>query len=172
MSIFKQLTPLALVLALSANIAYSADSPPWQGSWRYSGGAQEDSARAKTIETATEDLSFLYRGKARDRLTERLTPAPRMSLTQTGDEVTLQRSGTSIALKLGGPPIRKSGENGGGSLSARLSGDALVLLAKGEKGRRTTTFKRKGDSLIVTVSLDVDIFDKPLTVQSTYTLVR
>lgn len=154
------------VLAFSAGPAAAAE--PWEGSWRYAGGSAEDGLRKKAISEATEDLSFVVRGTARSRLQERLKPAPRLSLESDGTRVTIRGIGGELTLTLGAAPVKKTGPDGDGLLSVRTDGDALVLVAKGEKGTRTSVFKRRGDSLVLNVTLDASLLSKPVKTRATF----
>ena len=158
---------LTLALLLLALPALASDTP-WAGTWRYAGGSQEETRRSKAIELATEDVSFMMRGKVRSKLSEKTKPAPRLSLALRGDEVTIVGVAGQMALTLGAPPVTKSGPGGKGQLSARKQGDALVLTVQGDNGRRITTFERIGENLLVTVSLQAGMLSEPLKVRSTY----
>jgi len=57
------------------------------GSWQLASSSAEEAQRGAAIEASTRDLGALYRSRARARLTERTTPAPRIQISATGDRL-------------------------------------------------------------------------------------
>ena len=140
------------------------------GSWRYAGGGEENARREAAIEASTEELSRMIRGRARSRLGERTTPAPRIQIAQSGDAVTLTGPNGSLALTVGGPAVTVSGEGGGGQARATRRDGHLVVTIRGDGGVQTTTYRLSEDGrrLVLHVQMTGERLSVPLRFRLSY----
>lgn len=140
------------------------------GTWQYAGGGEENARREAAIATSTEDLSRMVRGRARSRLGERTTPAPRIAITVSGPAVTLSGPSGSLALTIGGPAVQVSGDAGGGQARATRQGGHLVVTIRGESGVQTTTYRvsEDGSRLVLQVQMSGERLSVPLRYRLTY----
>ena len=166
----------ALALAASTLPAAAEDASPapsvFNGRWVYAGGEDEDRARVRAIEKATEDLSVFKRGTARERLRER-TALPRvLELGVEGGRVQLSEDGKEVSLELGAKPREMQKDGKRGTLAGRLDGEQLVVVAAGKDGTVTTRYKVAPDRerLTLSVRLDADVLSGPLEYRATYRL--
>lgn len=162
------LAPLPL-LALVA-VAPATAQGGLAGTWQYAGGGEENARREAAIETATEELSRMIRGRARARLGERTTPAPRIAITVNGPSVTFNGPRGSLALTVGGPAVRVSGDAGGGQARATRQGGHLVVTVRGDNGVRTTTYRvsEDGRRLVLNVQMTGERLSTPVRYRLTY----
>jgi hypothetical protein len=162
---------LLATLAPAAGARAAEPSPAaFTGTWRHAGGRQEDEARRKAIEEATRDVPGFFRDKARRRLDERTAPPGTLTLRIEGERLALSRGGKTISLRLGGEPIALERDGERILLSARLDGNELVLLGKGDKGQSVTTYvlSPDGERLTSAVRMTGERLRGALRYRSTY----
>ncbi len=159
-------TTLALLLAVAPATAQGGLA----GTWQYAGGGDENARREAAIETATEELGRMIRGRARERLGQRTTPAPRLQIALDGDAVTLTGANGTLALTIGGPTVSVSGANGGGQARATRRGGHLVVTLRGDNGVQTTTYRPSDDGtrLVLQVQMTGERLSTPLRYRLTY----
>ncbi len=141
------------------------------GTWRYAGSEAERAQREEAVRAATEPMSFLIRGTARDRLMEATAPRPRIHVAVAGDRVELRADGSPrVVLTVGGPEVTVEGERGRGRMRATRRSGLLTVTAQGERGTRTATYQISEDGgwLYVDVHLRGDRLPEPLVYRLTY----
>ncbi|MEM1414139.1 MAG: hypothetical protein AAGH15_04530 [Myxococcota bacterium] len=160
--------PALGLLALLASPAAAQEG--LAGTWQHAGGGQESAAREAAIEAATEELSRMIRSRARGRLAERTTPAPRLQITVAGDAVTITGPNGRLALTVGGPAVRVEGQNGSGQVRATRRGGNLVVTMRGDGGTQTTTYRLSEDGrrLVLQVEMRGERLSAPLRFRATY----
>jgi hypothetical protein len=113
------------------------------GEYRYRGGRQ---SAAKSIDAVVGEMSALVRNIARKRLTAANRVPSKLSIAQTGDEVTVRIDGRAYTATLGGAAKAVKDANGEASrMRFQLKGDALYQLLDAADGDRTNVFTRRDD---------------------------
>ena len=126
--------------------AADADAPALAGlvgEYRYRGGRQ---SAAKSIDAVVDEMSALVRNIARKRLTAANRVPSKLSIAQTGDEVTVRIDGRAYTATLGGASKAVKDANGEASrMRFQLRGNALYQLLDAADGDRTNVFTRRDD---------------------------
>ncbi|MBC8070215.1 MAG: hypothetical protein IAG13_17925 [Deltaproteobacteria bacterium] len=113
------------------------------GEYRYRGGRQ---SATKSIEAVVNEMSALVRSIARKRLTEANRIPSKLSIAQTGDEVTVTIDGRAYTASLGGAAKSVKDANGEASrMRFQLRGAALYQLLDAADGDRTNVYTRRDD---------------------------
>ena len=141
---------------------------PLAGRWRASETTDEEKQRLEAIDEVTDHLGLFKRGRGRSRLKELTSPPPSLMIGVTGSKVTMDSGDRRLELELGGPPIEITGSQGTTRMSAKLDGQRLVVLARGDKGERTASYRASGDELTMRVVMTGDQLDGPLEYVTTY----
>ncbi len=173
------MTRMSLALALTFTVAATSveaqDTPPSQaaffnGVWVHAGDREEEEERRKAIETTVNRLSVFVRGTARQRLTERTTPAPELELGVEGERLQLSSGEERVSLRLGARPVTIERDRRRGDMSARFDGQRLIVVSEREDGKRETTYTLSPDRqrLTLSVRLSGERLPGPLGFQATY----
>ncbi|MGF1580716.1 MAG: hypothetical protein ACFCD0_15245 [Gemmataceae bacterium] len=140
------------------------------GTWYHQGDANERARRYEAIDRVTEGLNILIRGRARQKLRAETTPPQAITLTDKGNQVTIDMRGRRVTLTTDGKPIRVNSDRGSATIRALRQKGQLVVVAQGENGAQTTVYRLSDDRLRLT--LDISISGKklrqPLRYQATY----
>jgi hypothetical protein len=147
-------------------------SSPLAGRWRVAETADEKDRRLQAIDEVTEDLGRFKRGKARSRLAERTSPPPTVMIAFMNSSVTITSGDRRLELELGGDPIEVSGDEGTMQMSAKMEGERLIVMARGDKAERTTSYRTDGTGLSMEVTLTNDNLAGPLKYITTYTCIE
>lgn len=143
-----------------------------QGRWRAAESADERADRQSAIDSGTEGLGRLVRGRARTQLAERTEPAESLEIAVDDTTVSILTEAHRLEMELGGPPAALDTGDGTFRFVARAEGDRLVVTATGPSGGRTTTYRRDGAALVVEVAVRGDRLDRALEYSTTYVGVR
>jgi hypothetical protein len=138
------------------------------GRWRLVATDEEETQRLEAIDRATAGMGGFMRGRARSRLAERTSPPGTLFIEIGGPDVTIVAGDRRLQLRLGNDPIEVSGDDGRALMSAAIEDDQLVVLARGDSGERTTTYRVDGDRLSVEVVMTGSRLGHPLTYVATY----
>lgn len=153
-----------------APLSVAAQGASLSGTWRHRGGETEREQRHQAIDEATEDMGFMIRGPARDRLRSVTTPKAQLTLQENGDSVTLGTGERRITLPTDGTATTVSGENGEATMRASWRDGRLVVSASREGGSRTTVYhlSEDGQRLTVLVRMTSDRLGEPLRYRAHY----
>ncbi|MEM6730444.1 MAG: hypothetical protein AAF658_02745, partial [Myxococcota bacterium] len=77
-------------------------------------------------------------------------------------------AGRTVTLPLDGSVQRIENEGKTGKMSATRSGAAVVVVAQGDNGRRTTTYRRKGDQLVLSIEMRSNKLSSPIALSASY----
>jgi hypothetical protein len=143
----------------------------WTGHWRAAETEDEKKQRLQAIDEVTEDMGRFKRGKARGRLKKRTTPSPVLMIEIKDSILTIGSEDHKLKFELGGSPIEISGDDGKSQVSAHIEGELLIVVAKTDKGERTTTYRASDAGLSLEVTITGDKLDSPLKYVTTYTRV-
>ncbi|MEM6959379.1 MAG: hypothetical protein AAF411_29655 [Myxococcota bacterium] len=166
-------TLAALMLALSAGPAFSGSAQAQahlSGTWQYQATQEEIAGRAASIRAATEALPAFARDHARARLNARTAPAPQLSISIVGSQLTLVRPERHVSLSIGGDAVEVEGDHGRGEVRAdRQVGDLRVVM-RGERGSLTAVYRLSDDGrrLVVSVRISAGPLASPVVFQATY----
>lgn len=125
---------------------------------------------AMAIENVTSQMGFFKRDIAKRRLTATNTPAQRLVITQTANEITIQADGTlSVSTPVNGAPTSVTGPEGGAvQVSTVWQGPALVRTFTTPDATRTNSYSLSGDTLTESVQVNSPELPQPLAYQLIY----
>jgi hypothetical protein len=158
--------------ATTTESMHSEASLPLAGRWVAAETAEEEKQRLKAIDEVTNDLGRFKRGKARSRLKERTSPIPSLKIEVSGSTVAIATGDHRLELELGGSPVEIEKNDMKTQMSAKMEGDRLVVLSRGDKGGRTVVYQADGDSLLVEVTMTNDNLSGPLKYVTTYARIK
>ncbi|MEL6427613.1 MAG: hypothetical protein AAFZ87_13685 [Planctomycetota bacterium] len=146
------------------------------GTWRPVETVDQRERRLAAIEAATEDLGRLARGRAKSRLEERTTHTGTLRIdlggTELGSTLSIVADAVRIDAALGGEPVGVGTGEDAARVTARWEAGRLVLIAATAGGRRTTTYRREGATLVAGVVLTSERLDAPVEYEVDHVWVR
>jgi hypothetical protein len=154
----------------SATDSTRSDAPPsLDGHWRAAETTNEKKQRLKVIDDVTGELGRLKRGKARSRLEELTSPPPNVIIEVADSTVAITTGDHRLELELGGPPVEIEGDKGTSQVSAKMEGERLVVLSRGDTGDFSVAYRTDKKGLSREVTMTGDKLAGPLTYVTTYT---
>lgn len=147
-------------------------SPSLDGHWRAAETKSEKKQRLGAIEDVTEELGRLKRGKARSRLEELTSPPPNVTIEFADSTVAITTGDHRLELELGGPPVKIEGDKGTSKVSAKMEGERLVVLSRGDTGDLSVTYRTDKKGLSREATMTGDKLAGPLTYVTTYSRVE
>ncbi|MEN9353537.1 MAG: hypothetical protein RL318_862 [Fibrobacterota bacterium] len=136
-----RITAFSLLLAVCA---FSAQLHDFEGRFLREDAKSADPSKA--IDLATQDMSFVTRPLARDRLRKSNKPVPSLWIKENGSNVDIGYGNTDlISCPSNGKSIawERNGEKA--QLSIKLQGGVLVQTFQGEEGAKRNSFQLSPD---------------------------
>jgi hypothetical protein len=140
------------------------------GYWIYTNSKSEEQQRRREIEAVTNEVPSFMRGIARKRLIDQTAPPRKFKLEVDGNQFKIVHDGIKISLTFNAKPktIEQNGEKG--KISVRYDGEHIIVVSKGENGRRVSKYELTPDrnQLAMYVEIVSERLNKPLAFQATY----
>jgi hypothetical protein len=138
---------LASAMALPGGGGVTAEdlSQRWNGTYRYVGGDEDDAARLRAIERATEDMMFIARPIARRKLRDATRPYDELTIHVTRAEVTIVTDVRWTTPADGTPRRRVDASGDAYRVSTRFVEGRLVQRIEDDALRNTNTFRLSPD---------------------------
>lgn len=138
------------------------------GQFAFDGGASERSQIAQSVDTATEEMNFVVRGIARDRLKKTNRAPETIELSRQGEQLTVVIDGRRYEGVLDAKPVTVTGITGDDvEMTYRIAGDQLLQTFRGEDGGRENAFRLVDSDTVV---MDVRVFSPRLPADILYSL--
>ncbi len=146
------------------------DADRFVGTYRFSGGQKERDGVRDAIDDVVGEINVLFRGQAKDKLTEANPVFDTVEVARSGNDLTLKFGSLTNVCKLDGTASDVPGVTGD-ELSCRLGfqGEAIVQKLKGARGGRDNKLAvdDKG-RLRLTVRIHSKLMPKDLRYTLTY----
>jgi hypothetical protein len=144
---------LGALLLPTAGISSTETSSLLSGHWHAAETANEKKERLRTIDELTRHQSGFQRDMIHSRLVERTSPPRSLLIEIEGVKVTIASENGRVELELGGPPIYISGSQGKAQMMATMQGPLLLVMARSDNGKRTTTYRANENLLTMEVKM-------------------
>ncbi len=132
----------------------STPAPSLLGTWRFVGGAKERAAYEAALDAVCNEMNFLIRGIAKDRLHSRSPLPTTLSLTENGERLVFSRHGYTTSGSADKRPWKGKGiANEDVTIVQSLDGARFNEVVTAADGARETTLLLKGDRVIFTTIL-------------------
>lgn len=155
---------LALVLLFVSSLSAAE---PRVGCYAIDPEAGDDPA--VTAERAVRDVPWLWRGRAKARLKDVLTPSPALEIQRDGEAYVIEGKNGRLRVVADGPDVeRRSPQGEAARVTATLEEGVLVVRIAGGRGERTQVFIPTEDGLRVVVALDSDRNREPVRLTHQY----
>ncbi len=166
------LSVLSLLLAWGAR----AELAPFNGTFAYAGGTNEQAVRVQAIDRTVAGMSVFLRPIARPRLNAVTKPYPVIALTIKDERLTFARPASAqvpeTTATLDGTAAPWTGDDGKpyqASFTEAPEGVLKQVIRASDGGREQTyTLSTDGQTLTVHVTITSGKFDGPLTYTLTY----
>lgn len=143
---------------------------PFEGTWRYSGGAAQQQAMDQAIQRTVQGMGFIIEGMALGRLRDRnpLTPVITIHVANGQLEYTAHARRT-YRTALDGTALRTQNPWGEDiSLTTRIAGNVLTRVANTSQGARTDVIRVNGNTLTLNTTVTSPRLPRALNYTLTY----
>lgn len=138
------------------------------GEWGFTGGTEERGRLAEEIDGLVEQMSVVTRGIARSRLTTANVIPEQVTITRSGDQLTIVFDGQSYTAALDGAPVEVTGATGEAlTMRLRSTPDGIEQRFTGEDGGRANVFLPREDG---GMQISVRVFSERLPDDLRYVL--
>lgn len=166
-----RILPLAIAVALTVAVATparpsraegAADCADgtcrarFTGTWRYAGGAAEKRQRIAAIDRATDDMFFVARAIARNRLEDDTVPYREIRIRVADGKVTIRTDVTWTTPADGAPRTLEDHKGDAYRVSTRFDGPLLVQRIRDDALDNRTTFRLRDGGRKMRMHLHID----------------
>jgi hypothetical protein len=114
------------------------------------------------IDSAVRKMNVVTRSIARRRLRRTNPPYAHIALAFDADRARVTAGGATLTLPLNGAPVHWHRDGEALTVTGRMEGPTFVETLTAKDGRRTNTFSRAGDHLVLRVTVSSPRLPSPL----------